>query len=93
MLIVVYLKATGLTDGAWYPFQLIGHARAIANLSIGELTLDPINFNVTSGLDGLEGLQGFVEIDSIDVLGGTTDGLTLSIDGALLRLIHKHQNC
>lgn len=90
---ILYLKATELTDGAWYQFQLIGHARAIANLSIGELTLDPINFNVTSGLDGLEGLQGLVEIDSIDVVGGTTEGLALSIDGAFGRLVHGHQTC
>lgn len=70
-----------MTDDAWYPFQLIGHARAVANLSVGELTLDPINFNVTSGLDGLEGLKGLVDINSVDVLGGTTEGLTLAIDG------------
>lgn len=73
--------AMDLTDDGPYQFQLIGHVRAIANLSIGEITLDPINFNVTSGLGGLEGLQGFVEIDSVDVLGGTTEGLTLGIDG------------
>jgi Protein of unknown function (DUF3712) len=46
-------------------------------MSIGTLTLDPINFNVSSGLWGLRGLRGLVSIDSVDVLGGTKDGLSL----------------
>ncbi|KAA1471743.1 hypothetical protein DENSPDRAFT_133322 [Dentipellis sp. KUC8613] len=69
-----------LTDGNWTNFQLEGHSRAVANLSIGTLTLDPINFNVSSGLDGLQGLQNLVTIGGIDVIGGTSDGLTLGIN-------------
>lgn len=52
-------------------FQLVGHARALANLSIGQLTLDPIQFNVTSGLEGLRGLKGDTVITGVDVVGGT----------------------
>ncbi len=70
-----------LTDGNWTNFQLEGHSRAVANLSIGTLTLDPINFNVASGLNGLQGLQNLVTIGGVDVIGGTSDGLTLGING------------
>ncbi|KAI5120964.1 hypothetical protein M0805_006636 [Coniferiporia weirii] len=69
-----------LTDLTKSQFQLVGHARALANLSIGQLTLDPINFNVTSGLDGLQGLKGDTVITAVDVVGGTTDALTLAIN-------------
>ncbi|TFY75371.1 hypothetical protein EWM64_g8642 [Hericium alpestre] len=61
-------------------FQLVGHSRAVANMSIGTLTLDPINFNVTSGLNGLRGLKDMVDISHVDVLGGTSDGLIIGIN-------------
>ena len=61
-------------------FQLVGHASAIANLSIGQLTLDPINFNVTSKLSGLRGLKGDTTITSVDVIGGSSDALMLAIN-------------
>ena len=61
-------------------FQLVGHASAIANLSIGKLTLDPINFNVTSKLSGLRGLKGDTTITSVDVIGGSSDALLLAIN-------------
>ena len=57
-----------------------GHARALANLSIGQLTLDPIQFNVTSGLDGLRGLKGDTVITTVDVTGGTSDAILLAIN-------------
>ncbi|KAI0268735.1 hypothetical protein BC834DRAFT_651204 [Gloeopeniophorella convolvens] len=69
-----------LTDLEFAHFRLEGHARAVANLSLGTLTLDPINFNVSSGLWGLKGLQGLVSIGGVDVLGGTQDALSLSIN-------------
>ena len=65
------------------PFQLEGHARAIANMSIGQITLDPIKFNVTSGLDGLQGLRKLVQIRNTNVMGGSSDAIQLGIDGAL----------
>jgi hypothetical protein len=66
-----------LTDLDYEHFQLEGYAITVATMSIGTLTLDPINFNVSSGLWGLRGLQGLVSIDGVDVLGGTKDALSL----------------
>lgn len=63
------------------PFQLEGSARAVANTSIGELTLDPIKFNVTSGLNGLQGLKSLVGIGKVDVVGGSTEAIHLAIPG------------
>ena len=70
-----------LTDSKTTPFQLEGHARALANTSIGQITLDPIKFNVSSGLSGLQGLEGRVTIDSVDVLGGSAEAIHLGIGG------------
>lgn len=64
-------------------FRLVGNSRAIANMSIGTITLDPIKVNVSTHLQGLQGLKGLVSIDSVDVLGGTTEGITLGINGLL----------
>ena len=64
------------------PFNLVGHARAVANMSIGQITLDPINFDVPSSLNGLRGLDGLVRIESVDVLGGSEGAISLGIDGA-----------
>ncbi|KAI0340460.1 hypothetical protein BDW22DRAFT_1360443 [Trametopsis cervina] len=69
-----------LTDLAQNQFQLVGHARAVANLSVGQLTLDPINFNVTSKLNGLQGLKGDTVIQGVDVVGGTTEAILLAIN-------------
>ncbi|KAI0063538.1 hypothetical protein BV25DRAFT_1915044 [Artomyces pyxidatus] len=69
-----------LTDLMYEDFRLEGHARAVADMSLGQLTLDPINFNVSTGLWGLKGLQDLVEIDGVDVLGGTSEAMTLGIN-------------
>ncbi|KAI9463679.1 hypothetical protein BJY52DRAFT_1404720 [Lactarius psammicola] len=69
-----------LTDLDFEHFQLEGHAHAVANMSLGTLTLDPIKFNVSSGLWGLRGLQGLVSIDGVDVLGGTQEAMSLAIN-------------
>ncbi|TDL25981.1 hypothetical protein BD410DRAFT_895443 [Rickenella mellea] len=68
-----------LTNGNNSIIQLTGHSRAVANLSIGQITLDPINFNVPSSLKGLQGLKTGVAITSVDVMGGSTDALQLNI--------------
>lgn len=60
----------------------MGHSRAVTNLSIGQIVLDPINFDVTSTLNGLRGLQGSTVIDGVDVMGGTSDHINLNINGA-----------
>lgn len=61
-------------------FQLEGHGSAVADMSLGTLTLDPIKFNVSSGLWGLKGLQGLVSIDGVDILGGTQEAMSLAIN-------------
>ena len=71
-----------LTQNQALPFQLEGQARAVANMSIGQITLDPIKFNVTSGLSGLQGLKDMVKIGTVDVVGGSTEAIHLAIPGA-----------
>ena len=61
------------------PFQLVGHARALANTSVGALTLDPIRFSVPSGLQGLQGLRQQVTIGRVDVVGGSLQAIHLAI--------------
>ncbi|KAJ6607775.1 hypothetical protein B0H10DRAFT_2227490 [Mycena sp. CBHHK59/15] len=70
---------TGLTNLETANFRLVGHSRTVANMSIGQITLDPINVNVSTSLKGLQGLKGMATIESVDVQGGTTDAITLSI--------------
>jgi LEA14-like dessication related protein len=69
-----------LTKSQTVAFQLVGSARTVATLPIGSITLDPIKFNVTSTLPGLQGLNGYTSIESVDVIGGTTDYLELGIN-------------
>ncbi|KAF8524806.1 hypothetical protein BU17DRAFT_84312 [Hysterangium stoloniferum] len=69
-----------LTDSNSTTFQLVGFSSAVSNLSIGQITLSPINFNVTSTLNGLEGLKGSTVIDSVDVMGGTSEHINLNIN-------------
>jgi hypothetical protein len=62
-------------------FQLVGNSKAVANISIGQITLDPIKVNVTTGLWGLKGLNGGLTIiKSVDVMGGTPNAVILNID-------------
>ena len=76
-----FYVAANLTDYMFSSFQLIGASKAVANTSIGEITLDPIKVNVTTGLWGLKGLNnGLTIIRSVDVMGGTPDAITLNID-------------
>lgn len=49
-------------------------------MSIGNIVLDPIKFDVPNFLKGLGGLKGSTTIAAVDVMGGTTKALTLSID-------------
>ena len=72
---------TLLTDNERTEFQLVGNSKAVANMSIGQVTLDPIKVNVTTGLWGLKGLKnGLTLIESVDVTGGTTEAIQLGID-------------
>jgi hypothetical protein len=72
---------THLTNLEVAPFRLVGHSRTIATTSIGQITLDHINVNVSTSLKGLQGLKGMATIESVDVQGGTTEGITLGITG------------
>lgn len=70
-----------LTSSDIAEFRLVGNSRAIANLSIGQITLDPIKVNVSTHLQGLQGLKGMTQIEGVDVAGGTTDHINLNING------------
>ncbi|KAG1812612.1 uncharacterized protein BJ212DRAFT_460083 [Suillus subaureus] len=69
-----------LTDSTTTDFLLVGNSRAVANTSIGQITLDPIKVNVSTSLNGLQGLKGCTTIGAVDVMGGTQQALNLSID-------------
>jgi hypothetical protein len=64
-------------------FWLIGNASAVANMSVGRLTLNPIKVNVSSTLRGLQGLKGMTTINGVDVMGGTTEAMNLNINSQL----------
>jgi hypothetical protein len=70
-----------LTDSTTTEFLMVGNSRAVANMSIGQITLDPIKVNVSTSLSGLQGLKGYTTIGAVDVMGGTQQALNLSIDG------------
>ncbi|KAF8629168.1 hypothetical protein AX17_005753 [Amanita inopinata Kibby_2008] len=72
-----------LTNSSAADFRLIGNARAIANTSLGPITLDPIKVNVPTTLKGLNGLRGLVKIDGVDVSGGSTEAINLNINVAI----------
>ncbi|KAF9245017.1 hypothetical protein BU15DRAFT_85819 [Melanogaster broomeanus] len=74
-----------LTDSKTTEFLMVGNSRAVANTSLGQITLDPIKVNVTTSLNGLQGLNGFTTIGSVDVLGGTQQALNLGIDALQLQ--------
>ncbi|KAF9222628.1 hypothetical protein BS17DRAFT_802839 [Gyrodon lividus] len=69
-----------LTDSKITEFLMVGNSRAVVNTSMGQITLDPIKVNVTTSLNGLQGLNGYTTIGSVDVLGGTQQALNLGID-------------
>ncbi|KAF8557967.1 hypothetical protein OG21DRAFT_1504634 [Imleria badia] len=68
-----------LTDSQITEFLMVGNSTAVASTSLGQITLDPIQVNVTTSLTGLQGLKGFTTIESVDVLGGTQQALNLGI--------------
>jgi hypothetical protein len=77
----VFSADTELTDSITTSFLMVGNSRAVANMSIGQITLDPIKVNVSTSLGGLQGLKGYTTIGAVDVVGGTQQALNLSIDG------------
>lgn len=66
-------------------FQAQGAAKALTNTPIGEILLDAIKFDVTTGLIGLNGLTTYPTIiDSVDVTGGASDAIQLAVDLTLV---------
>ncbi|KAF9484472.1 hypothetical protein BDN70DRAFT_122528 [Pholiota conissans] len=68
-----------LTNSEVAEFRLVGKSRAVANMSLGKITLDGINVNVSTTLNGLHGLKGSTTIDNVDVIGGSTSGIELDL--------------
>ncbi|KAG5340678.1 hypothetical protein C0989_000828 [Termitomyces sp. Mn162] len=60
-------------------FFLVGSSRAVANTSLGQITLDAIKVNVSTSLSGLKGLKGLTTIESVDVQTGHQNGINLGI--------------
>jgi len=73
-----------LTSSDIAEFRLIGNSSATANLSIGQITLNPIKVNVSTQVLGLQGLEGMTLIEGVDVVGGTTDHINLNVNGNYL---------
>ncbi|KAG2037616.1 hypothetical protein BDR03DRAFT_1010660 [Suillus americanus] len=69
-----------LMDSTMTDFLLVGNSRAVANMSIGQITLDPIKVNMSTSLNGLHGLKGYTTIGAVDVMSGTQQALGLSIN-------------
>ena len=70
-----------VTDTAGVEFDLKGTADVVARTAIGNVPIDDIPFDVTTSLKGLQGLKGLTTIDSVDVTGGTSQGIDLAIGG------------
>ncbi|KAG0045457.1 hypothetical protein BGZ83_009341 [Gryganskiella cystojenkinii] len=69
-----------LTIGADLPFNVIGQASVYANTSIGVVNLVNIPFNASTELSGLQSLANPAPtITSLQVVSGTTTGLTMNI--------------
>ncbi|GJJ74082.1 hypothetical protein EMPS_06440 [Entomortierella parvispora] len=69
-----------LTIGADLPFNVVGQASVYANTSIGVVNLVNIPFNASTELSGLQSLANPAPtITSLQVVSGTTTGLTMNI--------------
>ncbi|KAH0589321.1 hypothetical protein H2248_005083 [Termitomyces sp. 'cryptogamus'] len=68
-----------LTSLDMVEFFLVGSSRAVANTSLGQITLDAIKVNVSTSLSGLKGLKGLTTIESVDVQTGHQNGINLGI--------------
>ncbi|KAG6908393.1 hypothetical protein DXG01_004822 [Tephrocybe rancida] len=73
-----------LTSLSAAEFRLVGNSHAVANTSLGQITLNAIKVNVSTSLNGLQGLKGLTTIKSVDVQGGTQDAINLGIEALRL---------
>lgn len=61
-------------------FQAKGQAKALTMTPLGEILLNGIDFNVTTGLVGLAGLTKYPTIiNSVDVTGGSAQAIDLAV--------------
>lgn len=75
-----------LTSQEELKFRLVGNSKTVARMNIGNITLDPIKVDVETSLRGMRGLKDLVSINSVDVTGGTEEGIQLSIGGKIIYL-------
>ncbi|WFD32817.1 hypothetical protein MSPP1_003868 [Malassezia sp. CBS 17886] len=62
-----------------------GASRALSDTPVGRILLDGIRFNVGTGLLGLQGLSAYpTTINSVDVVGGDSDGLQLAVNTTMV---------
>lgn len=78
----VYNEYTyGLTSSGNYTFLIAGNATTKVNTTIGPLVLSGLNFELPTSLHGLEFLNSSATvINSIDVVGGQSNYLEMSIN-------------
>lgn len=77
--------ADALVFGASVSTRLLGTSSALTDTPLGRIILDPIHFDVESGLTGLQGLTKYpTTIQGVDVVGGTREALQLSINTTLI---------
>ncbi|WFC96532.1 hypothetical protein MBRA1_003193 [Malassezia brasiliensis] len=62
-----------------------GSSVAVTDTPVGRIVLNGIKFSVKSGLLGLQGLNHYpTTINGVDVIGGTSDGLKLSVNTTII---------
>ncbi|CAO3620361.1 unnamed protein product [Cunninghamella echinulata] len=74
---------TVLTKSANGSFALSGSSNALAHTAIGDIQLDGVTFDVTTSLAGFANFGGKVDIQSLEVTGGTKDYTIISLAIAL----------
>ncbi|PWZ00897.1 hypothetical protein BCV70DRAFT_84414 [Testicularia cyperi] len=78
-----FQKYFTFSDGT--AIRLQGAAKAITDTPLGRVLLDGILFDVNSGILGLQGLTAYPTIiNSVDVTGGNSDGILLSVGTTLV---------
>ncbi|CDR88214.1 uncharacterized protein SPSC_03875 [Sporisorium scitamineum] len=76
---------TYLTLSNGTAIRLRGEAKAITDTPLGRVLLNGIVFDVDSGLLGLQGLNAYPTlITSLDVTGGTSEGILLAVGTTLV---------
>ncbi|KAN0059778.1 hypothetical protein ACQY0O_008352 [Thecaphora frezii] len=78
-----FQKYFTFSDGTGIRLQ--GAARALTDTPLGRVLLNGIAFDVDSGILGLRGLTAYPTIiNTVDVMGGTKDGINLAVGTTLV---------